>query len=123
MMKVTNENMLNAKKILKNLYWRLNSEVKAWLITDEKEFKREWVIQYLLNVCKFTVTVSFLLLNLLLAVTENTLKTFLTKSEKNVEILEYYAELYIITKVTKNENFKKICKISDFNRSYCISNY
>ena len=86
-MQVMNEEMLNAEKTLTNPFWRLNSEEASWSYTDEKRFKYDWMIQYLLNSCKFTVTAPFLLLNLSLTVMSNTLSTLSVKSVRNVAIL------------------------------------
>ena len=54
----------------------------------QEEYKCEWMIQYLLNVCKFMITAHFLLLNLSSAVTENASEAPSVKSEKNVSILK-----------------------------------
>ena len=87
MMQITNKDMKNISQTLINSFWWLNSKEEGQLITDKKEHECEWMIQYLSEICKFTITAQFLLLNLSSAVTENTSEAPSVKSEKNVSIL------------------------------------
>ena len=104
MMQTINEEMLNTEKTLINPFWRLNSEEEGWLYTDKKRFECDWMIQYLLNICKFTVTASFLLSNLSSAVIDNALSVPSVKSVRNVVISR------VLCRVVHNRQTHKVWK-------------
>ena len=89
LMSIISEMIKKVQLTLINLYWRDNNIEREVSFTDRERVKWEYLIWYLLNVCKFIMIQQlFILYNLLSSVADCLLSDSLIKLTKNVNLTQ-----------------------------------